>query len=130
MSIFTQAKLEPTGEYRCGRQLFRVADGFQFDIGYVGSGLSVHVPAGFVTDGPSIPAWIAWLLPTRRMVKSSAVHDLLREDRRFSKLEGDAIFLTAMRAEGTPLWLRELAFLAVRINASRKVNPANEPMWK
>lgn len=119
MSSFTRADFEATGEKRNGRKLYRIVGGFTFDIGYLGSGLSIQVPDGFVTDGPSMP-WIARkLLPTRTMTKASAVHDLLREDLRFSKLEGDAIFLTAMQAEGTPVWLRELAFLAVRLNNSR-----------
>ena len=120
MSSFTEARFEPTGERRQGRKLYRVVGGFDFDIGYLGSGLRVRVPAGFLTDGPSIPIAFRWALPTNRMVKASAVHDMLREDRRFSKLEGDAIFLTAMQVEGTPAWLREIAFLAVRLNGSRR----------
>ncbi len=120
MSAFTEATFSPTGESREGRRLYRIEEGFRFDIGYEGSGLSVSVPAGFVSDGPSVPVWLSRLLPVRKMVKACAVHDMLREDLRFSKLEGDAIFLTAMAAEGTPFLMRELAFLAVRINNSRK----------
>lgn len=119
MSSFTQADFEFTGERRAGRKLYRIVNGFQFDIGYLGSGLSVAVPAGFITDGPSVPWWIRWALPVDRMAKASAVHDMLRENRRFSKIEGDAIFLTAMAVEGTTAWLREIAFLAVRFNRSR-----------
>lgn len=119
MSSFTEATAIDTGERRNGRKLFRYAEGFRFDIGYLGSGLSVTVPPGFVTDGPTVPAWLARILPMHTIAKSAAVHDLLREDLRFSKLEGDAVFLTAMAAEGAPVWLRELAFVAVRLNQSR-----------
>lgn len=119
MSSFTEARFEPTGAKRAGRKLYRVSGGFDFYIGYPGSGLAVRVPDGFVTDGPSIPWLVRWAIPTKRMVKASAVHDMLREDRRFTKLEGDAIFLTAMQVERTPFVLRELAFLAVRANGSR-----------
>lgn len=119
MSSFTEALAIDTGERRNGRKLFRYPQGFRFDIGYLGSGLSVTVPPGFVTDGPTVPAWLARILPMHTIAKSAAVHDLLREDLRFSKLEGDAVFLTAMAAEGAPAWLRELAFVAVRLNQSR-----------
>jgi hypothetical protein len=119
MSEFTRALLEPTGETRGGRAVYRVAEGFTFDIGYLGSGLAVTVPAGFETDGPSVPAWALWIVDVGAFIKSACVHDMLRQDLRFSKLEGDAIFLTAMAAEGVEPWQRELIFLAVRLNNSR-----------
>lgn len=119
MSSFTRALLEPTGDTRGGRAVYRVVEGFAFAIGYEGSGLEIQVPAGFETDGPSVPWWALPFMSIGAMIKSGAVHDRLREDLRFSKLEGDAIFLTALAAEGLAGWRRELAFLAVRLNRSR-----------
>lgn len=119
MSSFTDATFAPTGETRAGRIVWRTAQAFRFEIGFLGSGLAVDVPAGFETDGPSIPWWLAPIARPGSMVRSAAVHDRLREDPRFSKLEGDAILLTAMAAEGVRPLLRELAFLAVRLNRSR-----------
>jgi hypothetical protein len=119
MSSFTRALFEPTGTTREGRIVWRAAAPFRFDIGYLGSGLSIEVPAGFETDGPSIPWWLAPIARAGSMVRASAVHDRLREDLRFTKLEGDAIFLTALAAEGVPAWRREIAFLAVRLNRNR-----------
>ena len=119
MSSFTRARFEATGERRNGRALYRITDGLTFDVGYLGSGVQVRVPAGFVTDGPTMPAWAARLLPARTMMKAAAVHDRLREDPRFSKADGDGIFYVAMCAEGTPVWLRWPAFLAVCLNRSR-----------
>jgi hypothetical protein len=119
MSSFTRAVFEPTGETREGRIVWRAVEAFRFDIGYLGSGLSIEVPAGFETDGPSIPWWLAPIARAGAMVRASAVHDRLREDLRFSKLEGDAIFLTALAAEGVSGLRRELAFMAVRLNGSR-----------
>ena len=120
MSSFTEAKFIKLLPKRSGRTLYITEKQFQYDIGYEGSGLCVKVPAGFQTDGPSIPPLLQKLLPLRNMIKSCAVHDMLREDYRFTKLEGDAIFLSAMQAEKTPFILRELAFLLVRLNNSRK----------
>ncbi len=118
MSAFTEATFTALGEARMGRDLYRV-DGLAFDIGRKGSGLTIRVPDGFVTDGPSIPRWMWLVIPTHRMVKSAALHDFMRERLEFTKLTGDAIFLSAMQAEGTPAWLCWCAFLAVSLNFSR-----------
>ena len=119
MSSFTRALLEPTGKTREGRAVFRVVENFQFEIGRKGSGIAVAVPAGFETDLASVPWWALRLVDAGAMVRSAAVHDRLREDLAFTKLQGDAIFLTALEAEGVKRWQRELVFCAVRINRSR-----------
>lgn len=131
MSSFTEATFERIPEQRDGRDQFRVT-GLRFYIGYEGSGLCVVVPDGFLTDGPSVPSWVFTLvnlLPRRvqrgigldRIVKSSAVHDCLREDARFtSKLATDMIFATAMESERAPYWIRLVAYFAVRMNTSRE----------
>ena len=119
MSAFTQALLTPTGATREGRAVYRVVNGFTFDIGYLGSGLAVTVPAGFESDGPSAPSWALRVVDVGAFIRSAIVHDMLRQDLRFTKLDGDAIFLTAMQAEGVTPWQRELIFLAVRLNNSR-----------
>lgn len=126
MSSFTAAAWEPTGEKDEGRPLYAIrgaeGDGFDFYIGYKGSSLWVHVPEGFLTDGPSIPSIVRWAIPKsviQATLKSAAVHDLLCEDPRFERHEADAIFLTAMYAEGTPSFWREVFFQAVRTNKSK-----------
>ena len=119
MSAFTQALLTPTGATREGRAVYRVVNGFTFDIGFLGSGLAVTVPAGFESDGPSVPSWALRIVDVGAFIRSAIVHDMLRQDLRFTKLDGDAIFLTAMQAEGVTPWQRELIFLAVRLNNSR-----------
>ena len=119
MSSFTDAILSPTAATRGGRAVFRVVEPFRYDVGYLGSGLSVTVPAGFETDGPSVPWWAVKIVDVGAFVRSACVHDRLREDLRFTKLDGDAVFLTAMQAEGVKPWQRELIFLAVRLNRSR-----------
>ncbi|MFN3573620.1 MAG: DUF1353 domain-containing protein [Phenylobacterium sp.] len=126
MSSFTAARWEPTGEKSEGRPVYAIrgeaGDGFRFYIGFKGSTLSVHVPEGFLTDGPSIPGFVRWAIPKsviEACLKSSAVHDLLCEDPRFTRLAADAIFLTAMEAEGTPPFWREVFFRAVRTNDSK-----------
>jgi hypothetical protein len=132
MSSFTQARFEPTGASREGRPVFRVrgrdGDGLHFYIGFKGSGLSVHVPEGFETDGPSIPSTgLAGLLcriipqsAIERAMKSAAVHDLLCEDARFDRSAADAEFWAAMSVEGTPSFWRWVFFNAVITNRSKQ----------
>lgn len=116
VSSFTRARFEPTGRTAKGRAVWRICEPFRFDIGFEGSGLAVEVPAGFETDGPSIPAWALRIVEPGAMIRSAAVHDLLLADRRFSTIEAAAVFLTAMAAEGVPRWQREIAFVAVRLH--------------
>ncbi len=119
MSSFTRALLEPTGATRAGRAVFRVAEPFTFEIGRVGSGFGITVPAGFESDLASVPWWALHLVNVGALARSAVLHDFLREQLAFSKVEGDAIFLTAMAADSVRAWQRELVFAAVRLNQSR-----------
>lgn len=77
---------------------------------------------GYESDGPSgIPPLLRPLISPflATLIAASGVHDALRENTLFSKLDGDCIFLMAMEAAGTPEPIRELAFDLVRGNYSR-----------
>lgn len=120
MSSFTEARIEEI-DRRAGVRRYRAVDGFRFYIGFVGSSLWIDIPAGFEAD-VSAKAWLLRLLPrgwARTLVKPAFVHDKLRSDPRFSLIESDAIFLTAMEANKTPPLLREVAFILVRFNRNR-----------
>ena len=119
MSSFTRAQLVPTGRSRAGRALFSVAAPFTFEVGRLGSGFGITVPAGFESDLASVPAWALRLIDAGALARAALLHDYLRERLAFSKVEGDAIFLTAMAADDVKPWQRELVFAAVRLNASR-----------
>jgi hypothetical protein len=144
LSSFTAAKFEPVilpngkQKTREGRKVFRVlgadGDGMRFHVGFPGSGISVHVPEGFETDGPSIPTLqseglaaalglITWVVPQsarNRAMKASAVHDLLCEDPRFERAAADGEYWVAMSAEGTPRFWRWVFFRAVTLNKSKE----------
>lgn len=144
MSSFTDARFEPVLDAkgkpfkREGRKVYAIrghsGDGMTFHIGYVGSGLSVRVPEGFQTDGPSVPTVksnglllkvvgvVASVVPQSaidRAMKSAAVHDYLCEHPRYSRADADAQFWAAMHAEGTPGFWRDLFFKAVTTNNSK-----------
>ncbi len=119
MSSFTQALLVTTGKSSLWRPKYKCVGGFKYDIGYLGSGLSVVVADGFESDGPSVPWWCLWFIKLGCMIKSAIIHDALRKDLRFSLVEGNAIFFAAMEAEGTPKWQRWICLLAVSTNKNR-----------
>lgn len=128
MSSFTEAKfervLDAEGRHvkRNGRHLWRVVAAFYWELGYLGSGNRITVPKGFITDGPSIPAVVSWLVPRsvkERAMLSACVHDMLREDQRYSLKDTNEIFRMCMIAEGTPAIWREVFYHAVKLNKSR-----------
>ena len=121
MSSFTEATFLEVAPKHPRRRAFRAVGGFRFYVGFVGSTLWVDVPDGHVFD-ISADDWLLRLLPTgwvQTLRGPAAVHDLLRQDLRYAKLDGDAVFLTAMGAAGTPWPLRALAFVLARFNRSR-----------
>ena len=78
--------------------------------------LSYHVPAGFVTDGASVPR-IFWgfLPPVDEYFPAAAVHDYLlsfdRENRDFA----DRAFLECLREIGVSVTVREALYRSVRL---------------
>lgn len=125
MSSFTEAQYVEVAPRTRGVRSYRALGGFRFYIGFVGSSLYVEVPDGAIFD-ISFSAWLLRILPSgwaRCLILPAAVHDLLRIDLRFNKLDGDAIFLTAMKATKTPWPLMWIAFFGVLFNRSRDSKP-------
>lgn len=79
MSSFTDPLiLEALPTLRGGRGEFLVHEPFAYDIGFLGSGDTVRVPAGFNTDLCSVPWWARWWIPlSGPMAKPALVHDWL-----------------------------------------------------
>lgn len=78
-------------------------------------GLTIHVPAGFVTDFASVPRALWPLLPPNgRYGKAAVIHDYLyRTYGAGSKIVADAIFYEAMKALGVNPIVRGVMYLAV-----------------
>lgn len=121
MSSFTEARYTEVEPRRKGVRSYRADGGFRFYIGYIGSPQPVEVPDGAIFD-ISFSAWLLRILPSgwaRCLILPAAIHDLLRVDLRYDKFDGDALFLTAMRATRTPWPLMWVAFIGVLFNRSR-----------
>lgn len=84
-------------------EIFRkVYVGFAYERGRLGSGNVIAVPAGFVTDGASIPSlfwgWPFRMSPWGPYAKAAVLHDWLYAGQTFTRLECDNVFLEAMMA--------------------------------
>jgi hypothetical protein len=111
MSSFTDPlELSPDhGEWRLTRQL-------DYEVGKVGSGLMISIPAGFVTDLATVPRVFWSLFPPDDPQYSAAcvLHDYLCTYHGFNQRVADAFFLEALQLLGVPWWKRIAMYYAVR----------------
>lgn len=119
---------------RNGRCQWRLSGPLPYDVGEEGSGETITVPAGFVTDLASIPRLVSGLLPPDGpWAKGAVLHDFLYSSRGtgvfagrrwlsratdYTRKEADQIFAEAMRVLGVPAWRRQVIFIAVRLGGS------------
>ncbi len=76
------------------------------------------VPAGFITDGASVPRMF-WPLfsPTGPAFGAAIIHDWGYRYSIAKRAEVDELFLEHMTAAGLPWWRRRIIYHAVRIGA-------------
>ncbi|MCI0401040.1 MAG: DUF1353 domain-containing protein [Gammaproteobacteria bacterium] len=89
---------------------------FGYDVGEEGSGDTVDVEIGFMTDFASIPRVFWWALPTWGKYGNAAViHDWIywRQDR--PRQRADAVMFEAMGVLAVPAWQRYPIYWAVRM---------------
>jgi hypothetical protein len=113
MSRFTKIlTVSPLGD---GRTWF-LREEFGYDIGSEGSGDSIDVPVGFLTDFASVPRPFWWLFPTwGRYGNAAVIHDFCYWQQEIDRRRSDQIFLEAMRVLGVGPITRTLLFSAVRV---------------
>lgn len=105
-------RLEDAG-MRGSSRCFKLENSFKYNSSY---GL-IEVPAGFITDGASIPR-LFWsmLSPFGDYFAAAIIHDYLYSSHndRYSRQHADLIFKEAMFNIGVPWHTRETIFRAVR----------------
>lgn len=75
----------------------------------------VEVPAGFVTDGASVPRLLWWLFPpTGRYFLAAVVHDYLL-DSGYNWHYANKKFAEALYVQGVSPWVRWSMFSAVQV---------------
>ncbi len=88
---------------------------FAYDVGELGSGDTIEVRRGFMTDFASIPRlfWIA-LPKWGKYGNAAVIHDWLYFSQERSREEADRILLEAMGVLSVPRWQQLPIFYAVR----------------
>ena len=106
-----------TGEFVHRREIVELLQ----PLAYTDRDGSWIIAAGARSDGASAPWW-AWAIvpPLGREARAAFLHDeLLQRRRSLTRAQIDRKFREAMRCLGTPLWKRNLLWLAVRWRAIR-----------
>ncbi len=89
---------------------------FGYDVGNVGSGDTVKVKTGFMTDFASIPRLLWIFLPCWGKYGNAAViHDWLYWAQKRSRKEADGIMLEGMKVLKVPCWQKYPIYMAVRL---------------
>ena len=112
MSFTTPLDVRVTQGERGGQGLAELLTPFAYDVGRLGSGDRIVVPAGFVTDFASVPWWARGLFaPFDRAAKAAVLHDWLwsRGSPRHA-----AVFAEALAVLRVPAWKRAVMAAAVR----------------
>ena len=123
MSAFTGPLTITELDAKNGRE-WELASPLIYEVGAEGSGRRIAVPAGFETDGASIPRVFWWLLPAwGRYSRPACVHDYLCDlivqrkphPEAPTATLADAIFYEAMTVTTVALPVRFVMWLACRL---------------
>lgn len=113
MSRFTTPlRFEDTGRSIWGRQIYRILEPFDYELGFDGSNNWIHVPAGFETDFGSIPR-LFWMFvsPVGPYGKAFVLHDwLYRKASGHTKIVADALLYEALGILECPWILKRAIF--------------------
>ena len=96
-----------------GRAVIRLTETFHFDAICGCSRFYLGIPAGFVSDGASIPRFFHRLLPPAEFAREALIHDYLYAVC-WPRIMADATMYQVMVELGRPAWKRDAIFLGVR----------------
>lgn len=115
---------DPVASEQLGRAYYKVTKSFRYYLSEEQPDVYAYVPAGFLTDGASVPRPFWWMIPPWGSYGQAAVlHDILCETSTMfqnempytlSRKDADYIFRDAMKAAGVGVVERTLMFWAVR----------------
>lgn len=123
-AFLADAALAPTGAFRLPGQALRpemrLAEPVVFELGATGSGFFITVPAGYVTDGYSLPGRLLQAYQPRAatFLLPAILHDWLYDVGCVPRDICDRVLLQAMRAVGVAPWRRFLVYRAVRFGGA------------
>lgn len=115
MSSFTNALILKKKKKR----EWEVLQSFTYEVGHLGSGESIEVPAGFVSDLASVPR-IFWpfLPPDGDYSQAAVLHDWLcirkgNVERKYNYIEVSKIFLESMAVLNVNFFIRQTMYYGV-----------------
>lgn len=116
-------RYDPVASAILGKDHWRVLTSFRYYLGDKYSGRWVFVPAGYLTDGASVPRIFHSVVgPWGKHGQAAVVHDILCEYLSITqeglpviitRKQANLIFLEAMEVLGVPAWRRETMYAAV-----------------
>ena len=127
-SELTITHLSGNGTY--GWRLWRLAEPLIYEVGGRGSGRVICVPKDFVTDGPSIPRPLQWILPVWAIYsRAGVIHDYLcylimrnnPHPEAPTRDDADRIFFEAMTALNVGRVQKYALYLGARLGTLLKV---------
>lgn len=108
-----------------GRKFYKVTQSFRFFRSREEPNVWAYVPAGYLSDGASVPRLFQWLIPAwGRYGQAAVLHDILCDTLQLFKngvpvgitrREADHLFLDGMIAAKVPWYTRWVLFAAVRL---------------
>lgn len=120
--LFVEA--DPVASDVLNKKYFKVTKSFRFYFSADRPNVWGYVPAGFLTDGASVPRPFWWVVPPwGRHGQAAVLHDILCETLtmfkdelpyRISRKEADRAFYDAMKATQVNVLLRNIMYWAVR----------------
>lgn len=125
-------KFQLTSRTEHGRAVWRVVEDITVKFVLIpqeltGSASYFVIPAGFETDGASIPWWARWKFdPWGRVGLAAVLHDYLLAIPQVAKWDADIAFLHALRSQGAPAFMSTLFFFAVRLRRRPTVPPLSQ----
>ncbi|MND25688.1 hypothetical protein D3C87_1271250 [compost metagenome] len=130
---------DPLASKLLGQDYWRVMKSFRYYIGTKGSNRWVEVPAGYLTDGASVPrAFWSIIPPWGSYGQAAVVHDILCEyltivedglPKRITRKEADEILLEAMHVLEVPELTAHTIYNAVKLYqiTFHVTEPSNDP---
>ena len=126
-SFTTRLEVSPMPD---GRR-WRLIRTFFYDVGREGSGDTIKVPTGFVTDFASSPPQIWWLIPPwGKYGKAAIIHDWLYQTGLRTRKQADEIFLEGMIILGVTPWRRRLMYRGVRLFGWLAWHPGKQESYR
>lgn len=95
-----------------------------WEVGHEGSGVEIRVPAGFISDGATVPRLLWWLMPAwgDKGTRAAILHDWLLgqiplvpgPSYRAARAHADRQFLESLLALDVEEWRARLCYYGVR----------------